>query len=303
MDIDKVYKLISDKITNWSVSFVKLLPNLVIAILILVLGFYLAKIIKKFSLKMITKVSHLPTINNLFASFMYLTTIGITIFVVLDIVNLDKAVTTALAGAGILGLALAFAFQDIAANFMSGVFISFRKPFNIGDLVEIKVYMGRIESINLRDTSISTLQGQRVIIPNKEIFQNPIKNYTSTYKRRLDLKIGISYGEDLEKVRAIVIQEVSKLKLRDESRQVEVFFVEFNDSSIDFNVRVWLSSTEQVRYQEARSETIILIKKAFDEQGIIIPFPITTLDFGIKGGEKLSETIIKTAVVNKNKTT
>jgi len=252
---------------------------------------------------MITKVSHLPTINNLFASFMYLTTIGITIFVVLDIVNLDKAVTTALAGAGILGLALAFAFQDIAANFMSGVFISFRKPFNIGDLVEIKDYMGRIESINLRDTSISTLQGQRVIIPNKEIFQNPIKNYTSTYKRRLDLKIGISYGEDLEKVRAIVIQEVSKLKLRDESRQVEVFFVEFNDSSIDFNVRVWLSSTEQVRYQEARSETIILIKKAFDEQGIIIPFPITTLDFGIKGGEKLSETIIKTAVVNKNKTT
>lgn len=295
MDVDKVYKLISQKLTLWFEGFVKLLPNLVIAILILILGLYLAKVIRKFALRMITKVSHLPTINNLFASFMYLLTIGITIFIVLDIINLDKAVTTALAGAGILGLALAFAFQDIAANFMSGVFISFRKPFNIGDLVEMQDYMGRIESINLRDTSMLTLQGQRVIIPNKEIFQNPIKNYTSTFKRRLDLKVGVSYGEDLEKVREIALTEASKLSLRDQSRDVELFYEEFNDSSIDFNLRIWLNTTEQVKYQEARSETIILIKKAFDANDIMIPFPIRTLDFGIKGGEKLADTMIKTS--------
>ena len=106
-----------------------------------------------------------------------------------------------LAGAGVLGLALAFAFQDIAANFMSGIFISFRKPINIGDIVKIKDYMGKVTEINLRDSVIRTFQGQLVIIPNKDIFQNAIENYSMWGKRRIDLAVGISYGDDLDKVK------------------------------------------------------------------------------------------------------
>ena len=89
-----------------------------------------------------------------------------------------------LAGAGVVGLALAFAFQDIAANFISGIFISFRKPLHIDDIVKIGDYMGRVEEINLRDTVLRTFQGQMVIIPNKNVFQNPIENYSMLGKRR-----------------------------------------------------------------------------------------------------------------------
>ena len=186
-------------------------------------------------------------------------------------------------------LALAFAFQDIAANFMSGIFMSFRRPFDIGDLVNVDHKMGRIEAINLRDTTLITLQGQRLIIPNKAVFQNTIENYSSTGKRRLDLSVGVSYGDDLAKVKSVVLAAIDALTEKDPNRQPELFYKEFGDSSINFDLRVWLRDVDQLNYLEAQSEAIMIIKKAFDQNDITIPFPIRTLDFGIKGGETLSE--------------
>ncbi|MEO5910992.1 MAG: mechanosensitive ion channel family protein [Pelobium sp.] len=289
MNLDSAYNLISEKLTTWYAGIVKSLPNIALAAIVIVIGVFISKLLRKYSLKMIRKFSHLETINKLFASFMYILGMGVTIFTALDILNLDKAVTTALAGAGILGLALAFAFQDIAANFMSGIFMSFRHPFNIGDLVKIDHHLGRIEAINLRDTTIITLQGQRLIIPNKTVFQNTIENFSSTGMRRLDLKIGVSYGDDLEKVRDITLKAANAVKNRDQNKEIELFYEEFGDSSINFNLRIWLDTTAQKTYMDTRSEAIISIKKAYDENEITIPFPIRTLDFGIKGGKTLTE--------------
>lgn len=289
MNFTKAYDLLSEKLISWVDAIIKLLPNLALAAVVLVLGIFISKLLRRYSLKMIRKFSQLETINKLFASFMNVVGIGITIFTALDILNLDKAVTTALTGAGILGLALAFAFQDIAANFMSGIFMSFRHPFNVNDLVKINDEIGKIEAINLRDTTIITLQGQRLIIPNKQVFQNTIENYTSTGRRRLDISVGVSYGDDLERVKEITLKAVEPLTLRDKSKKLELFYDEFGDSAINFSLRIWLKSTEQIRYLEAKSQAIMMIKKAYDENNINIPFPIRTLDFGIKGGQTLSE--------------
>ena len=171
-DIDKMTDLLNEKLVNWGEMIIKLLPNIVIAAIVLVIGLYIAKFVKKITLKLVSKISSNVTLNNLFSSVVYFAFIGIILFTVLSILNLDKAVTSILAGAGILGLALAFAFQDIAANFMSGIFISFRKPLKVGDIVQIKDYMGKVKMINLRDTVIETFQGKTVIIPNKEVFQS-----------------------------------------------------------------------------------------------------------------------------------
>lgn len=289
MSMEEVYNLLSDKLITWLREFVRLLPNILLAAIILAGGLFLARFVKKIALALIRKVSPIDTINHLFASFIYIAFIGITFFVALSVLQLDKAVTSILAGAGILGLALAFAFQDIAANFISGIFISFRRPLQVGDLVEVNNYFGKVDIINLRDTTITTLQGQKVIIPNKDIFQNPIKNFSSSFKRRLDLTVGVSYGDDLEKVRDITIDAVKTLSHRDENKDIELFYNEFGDSSINFAIRIWLESTDQPTYLNAQSEAIIRIKKAYDQNDITIPFPIRTLDFGIKGGEKLSE--------------
>lgn len=287
--MENAYNLIVEKLTNWLNEFIALLPNLVLAALILVLGMFLAKFVKSLSLRGIRRVSKIETVNKLFASFMHVVTVGVVIFIALSVLKLDKAVTSILAGAGIVGLALAFAFQDVAANFMAGIFMSFRRPLAVDDLVKVGDYFGTVEVISLRDTSIITLQGQRIIIPNKDIFQNPIENYTSTEKRRLDLYVGVSYGDDLEKVKQITLDAAAKVDVRDTSKDINLFYTEFGDSSINFLLTIWLTATDHGTYLRAQSDAIMLIKQAYDDNDITIPFPIRTLDFGIKGGEKLSE--------------
>jgi small conductance mechanosensitive channel len=289
MDFNKAYDLITEKIETWVSTIIKLLPNIVLAAVVIVIGFLLAKFIRKYSVKIIRKFSQIQTINNLFGSIIYVVVILITFFTALNIIGLDKAVTTVLAGAGILGLALAFAFQDVAANLMSGIFMSFRHPFDLGDLVNVDNKMGRIEAINLRDTTLITLQGQRLIIPNKAVFQNTIENFSSTGMRRLDITVGISYGDDLVKVKKVVLAAVEQIEERDPNRQPEFFYKAFGDSSINFDLRIWLKGEEQIIFLKAQSDAIMFIKKAFDQNEITIPFPIRTLDFGIKGGKTLSE--------------
>ena len=208
MDFNNAYQLIAQKLEGWLHDLIRLLPNILLAAIVLVIGIFIAGWIRKLAAKIIAKISHNTTLNGLFASVVYIFFVGIAIFTALSILQLDKAVTSILAGAGIVGLALAFAFQDIAANFISGIFISFRRPLHIGDIVKVKDYMGKVEEINLRDTVLRTFKGQLVIIPNKDVFQNPIENYTLLGKRRFDLAIGVSYGDDLEKVKTVTLNAV-----------------------------------------------------------------------------------------------
>lgn len=286
--MDKAYNLIIDKLTNWLDEIIKLLPNIAIAAIILVLGFYAAKRIKKVIGKTTQKVIQNETLHNLLTSVIYIFLLGVIIFIAMSVLHLDKAVSSILAGAGIITLALAFAFQDIASNFMSGIFLSIRKPIHPGDVVKIKDYMGKVEEINLRDTVIKTFQGQMVIIPNKEVLQNPIENYTLLGKRRMDLTVGISYGDNLEKVKEITLNAVKDIEGLTED-DITMFYQEFGDSSINYVIRLWVKTTGQVDFLGVKSNAIMRIKNAYDQNNIMIPFPIRTLDFGIKGGVPLNQ--------------
>jgi small-conductance mechanosensitive channel len=121
------------------------------------------------------------------------------------------------------------------------------------------------------------------------VFQNPIENYTILQKRRFDLSVGVSYGDDLEKVRQITIDAVSSIEELSQEDPVNVFFVAFGDSSVNLSVRMWINTPEQSVYNKVGSEAIIRIKKAYDANDIMIPFPIRTVDFGIKGGTTLNQ--------------
>jgi small conductance mechanosensitive channel len=190
-----------------------------------------------------------------------------------------------------LGLILGFAFQDIASNFIAGIIISFEQPFKINDLIETNDHFGIVKVIRIRTTEIVTPQGEYVIIPNKEVYTNALINYSVSGHRRVDLDVGVSYGEDLERVQKVTIDAVKGISNQDSTRDVEVFYNEFGDSSINFKVRFWLNITAEKDYKKAASEAVIKIKKAYDENDIMIPFPIRTIDFGIKGGVTLKEAL------------
>ncbi|MGI4021189.1 MAG: mechanosensitive ion channel family protein [Janthinobacterium lividum] len=245
MDIDKAYQLIVQKLILWLREFVKLLPNILISVIVLVAGIYIAGWIRTLIFKLIGKISDNKTLNRLFSSVIYIVFIGITLFTVLSILHLDTAVTSILVGAGIVGLGLAFAFQDIASNLISGIFISFRKPIHVGDIVKLKDYMGKVEEINLRDTMLRTFQGQMVIIPNKDVYQNPIENFSMLGKRRFDLSVGVSYGEDLEKVEQVTLQTLKSMK--DLSAEDEITFFTRNLLAVQLILRCGFGQTRQSR--------------------------------------------------------
>lgn len=281
--------LIITKLTTWYEAAVAHVPNILIASFVFFLSVWIGKKVKNLVTEYLPKVSDNNSINSLAKNLIYIVIVTLGAFFALEVVGLDKAVTSLLAGAGVVGIALGFAFQEIASNFISGILIALQEPYKINDVVEVEGVLGTITKIELRTTSITTFQGLEVFIPNKDMFTKPIINYTSTPKRRVDLDVGVSYADDLEKVEKVTREAISTVPELIPGLEIEVFFSEFGDSSINLSARFWIRYSDGIDYYRARHLGVMAIKKAYDQNDITIPFPIRTLDFGIKGGKELGE--------------
>lgn len=294
MNVWRAWDLLVGKVMGWVRGFVLLLPNLAVAVLTLIAFWLAAKLARGLLLRLLHRVSPSEQVNRLVSQTAFLALLATGAFIALGILGLEKTVASLLAGAGIITLALGFAFQDIVANVLAGIYLSIQHPFRVGHLIESKDFFGVVKRVHLRWTEIRSQQGQIVFIPNKQVIENPITNYSATGQRRIDLKVGVSYGEDLEKVRRVGIETLEQVSARKPDTEVELFFEEFGDSSIDLVARFWIDfGAKQADYLQARSEAVERLKRAFDEHGITIPFPIRTLDFGVKGGQRLSEALVE----------
>ena len=139
--------------------------------------------------------------------------------------------------------------------------------------------------------------GQVVTIPNKMVLQNPIVNYSYLGRRRVELDCGISYGEDLDFVEQVARKALTDIEKLDDF-EVDFLYTEFGDSSINFRIRFWIDQLTQGEYLFIKSQALRAIKKAFDKNNILIPFPIRTIDFAIKGGSALSQQLTHDSVSN-----
>jgi small conductance mechanosensitive channel len=293
METSELVNTLFNKLEGWLIAFIRLLPNIALALISLVGIYFVARLLERLSKKYLVKAHLNETISGFLSRLFFLAILIGGLMLALSILNLTGTVASILAGLGILGLALGFAFQDTAANFMSGVFITFQRPFGIGDVVETHDgVMGNVVDIDLRVTKVQTFDGPLVHVPNRFLFQETFTNYTATGKRRVRIDCGVSYGDDLEKVERVAIAAMENIPGRIESEEITFFWKEFGDSSINFSVNIWLEySRSNKTYVSVKNAAIKNLKKAFDENNIIIPFPIHSLDFGIKGGTTLNEVI------------
>lgn len=282
------------KLEGWLDSFIDLIPNMAVTLLLIIIFLVLARLGTKLFKKLFSKTSNNEALEHLFSTVIYVAILSLGLFIMLGVLGLDRALTSILAGIGVIGLALGFAFQDIAANFLSGIILAFRRPFKRGDIIETKDIMGKVTKTNLRDTVIETFQGQEVYIPNKDFLQHAFYNYSALEKRRIDIAIGVSYADDLEKVEDVVLSAIKNLDGVIDKDNIVFDYAEFDSSSINFNIRFWIEYPGEPSYFNMKSKAIKAIKSAFHEQDITIPFPIRTLDFGIKGGQKLSQMELNT---------
>jgi small conductance mechanosensitive channel len=169
-----------------------------------------------------------------------------------------------LTGVGILGLTLGFALQDVASNLMAGLLIELNHPFRVNDVIETNGFVGRVARITLRETKIAQLDGQVVIVPNKEIFSKPVVNQSSARSRRVDFEIKVPADADLDEVLHFARDAVASIEHRDRQKEIELFFKSVEDTGIPLLVRFWITSGDEAAYLRARSTAIQRVKQAFD---------------------------------------
>ncbi|MBC7849826.1 MAG: mechanosensitive ion channel [Chitinophagaceae bacterium] len=267
--------ILQNKLDNWWLRFITSLPNILLALIIIVVFVFVAKWVRKLAYKLTIRMSGKDSVSGLFSTMAYVIILFIGLFFALDILGLDKTVSSLLAGAGILGLVLGFAFQDLSSNFVSGFFIALRKPFEVGQTVETNGYMGNIEDIQLRSTTMRTFQGLHVMIPNKDIFQKPMINYSRTQERRIELSVNISSDSDLRLAEKSVFEAMSTITYLHKERKPEVYFTDFKEASIVMAVWFWIYNHEPPGFMVARHDAIIQITDSLHNAGILIVAPVT----------------------------
>ena len=277
------------KLESWADAAITMLPNMLLALVVMLIAVFASRLLRKSIAKLSSRFSSNQAVNRLMANIGSVVLVVLGLVLSLGILDLDKALSSMLAGAGIAGLVLGLAFQDSMANLLAGVLMSLRNPYNIGDHIETNGIEGHIEQITLRTLHIRTFQGQLVVMPNRMVVEQPLTNFTVTGERRVDLQCGVSYGDDLERAARIAQKAVESIVSCNKERDVTVYYEGFGSSSVDFSLRFWLGRGchEPSDFLKARHQAIVAIHRAFGENGITIPFPIRTLDFDAKGGEKI----------------
>lgn len=184
----------------------------------------------------------------------------------------------ALGAVGLLSVAIGLAFKDIFENFFAGILILWHFPFEEGDVIECQSIVGRVESVEVRNTVIRRMTGELVVVPNLFLFKNPCEVLTNRVRRRVSITVGVAYGEDISRAVEVLEQAVASCKTVRETDPIQVFPLGFGESSLDIEVTWWTGSTP-VAVRRSRGEVVTAIKQALDKAGIEIPFPYRVLTF------------------------
>lgn len=179
---------------------------------------------------------------------------------------------------GLLGLALAFAFQEILENFIAGILMSLRRPINTGDQVTTSGHSGTVEDINLRSVELRTYSGERVYVPNSKVWKDVIVNHTELGLRRTTLDVGVEYDADLDRATSAILEAVRGTDDVAADPAPEAFVHTFGASSIDIAIRFWHEPQKAVEWK-VRDAVARRVKKALDDVGIGIPFPQRVVTF------------------------
>lgn len=270
--LDTVFKSLRDLLS----SAVKIFPAIVTALIIIMLTRYAAQ----FAIRVADKIGHRTlkskSLQSLLKKAANISTwiLGIVLACVVAFPGLRLGDIIATLGLG--SVAVGFAFQDIFKNFLSGILILIQRPFRIDDQIVIGDYEGTIEQIDIRTTKIRTYTGERILMPNSEVFTSAVRVRTAYSKRRTDLAVGVDYNTSLPEAKRILLDAIKSVEGVLNKPDAEIDIVAFGDSSIDLVVRYWTKPRQQ-QVRTIQTTAMMAIKQALDAANIGIPYPIRTV--------------------------
>lgn len=282
----ELYERLTGKLLRWLTEATLLLPNTVVALVLLLASWFVSMLLAAIARRGFRRMAIDEAAARLMVTLLRLGVLGAGLFGALDLLGLNTALTSLLAGAGILGLALGFAFQDLASNLISGVGLAIaqKRAFRVGDLVETNGFVGVVEHVGLRTTSLRTVDGKHVVVPNKHLYQSILVNLTVSGRRRVDLTFGVDRAADLQKVTEVTLAALESVRPRLMNPPPRVYLRRFTDSAIEVLAWVWVDFSGPEDVFRAEHEAILALQAAYAEAGILLPFPIRTLDVRDKAG-------------------
>ena len=241
-------------------------------IAVLIIGLVLIKILLVVTRRMLTRSVIDSVLYTFILNCVKVACLIVLVITVLSIAGIPTSTfITVLAAAG---AAVALAVQGSLSNFAGGLLILFSKPFVRGDLIESGGITGKVQEINLLYSKLITYDNKIICMPNSTLANNTLINYFGADLRRIDAKVGVSYEADVEKVKSVIMQVARESELLLEEPKPLIGVSEFGDSAVIFDAYVWCRSDD---YFSARYSLYENLKKAFDREGIEIPYPQAVL--------------------------
>ena len=262
----EIYNMVIEMAVTYGMS-------MLFAIVILIIGFWFATRARNIVIRAMRKSKKIDETIIIFVGSMvrYLVII-FTVLAVLDQFGVETTSLIALLGAA--GLAIGFALQGTLSNVAAGVMLLFFRPFKVGQFVDVGGTAGTVKGVGLFTTLLDTGDNVHIIVPNANIWGSAIKNFSHNKTRRIDLLIGIGYGDDIDKAMKVILSTIKAQKLALDDPAPLVVVGELGGSSVDLVVRVWSKNGD---YWAVRWALIKAIKENFDKEGIEIPYPQTVI--------------------------
>lgn len=255
-------------------EFLRFLPSLLAALVIFFAGIYLAALLSRLVRGTLERRHVNAEATQVITQITRWALIVLVSVTALEQINFD--LTAFVAGLGIVGFTLGFALKDISENFVAGLMLLLQRPFDLGDVVEIDDFRGRVLDVSLRATEMETMDGHNVILPNSVVYTNAILNYSRNPLTRIGVEVGVAYDTDLDQARQVALAAISRVEGVLDEPEPFVRFHTFGDSSINFTLFYWVDGRSGSIFQ-APDLGVPVIKRAFQEAGIDIPFPIRTV--------------------------
>ncbi len=260
-----------ERLDNWLDGLITMLPNIVVALMVLLFFWWLSGFAKR---QVTTRFRdhERPSLGLALGRIAKIVFSVVGLALALTIVAPSIDLGTLVGSLGIGSVAIGFAFKDILQNWLAGMLILIRKPFTIGDQIEAGGFEGTVEEIETRATIIKTYDGEHVLIPNSQLYTNPVVVKTRTALSRGEYTVGISYDADIDEALSLMEAELGKINGIMDEPKPDAFAWELGDSSVNVKAR-WWTQAERAEQVRIRGEAVRAIKYALDEAGIEIPFP------------------------------
>lgn len=258
-------------------NIIEQVPEIIVAILIVTIGVLISNFIAKIFRKTISKRTQDPLMTNFLTKSIKLGLIILVIMFALKIAGLGGIATGLLTAAGASAVIIGFAFKDIGENFISGVILSFNRPFDVNDTVMIGDIFGKVKTMEFRYTKLKTFNGRDVYIPNSDIIKKAVYNYTEDGFYRLDFIVGIDYDDNIDTAKNVIIDAVVNTigVINTEEHQCFVTVDGLDVSTVNLKVIFWTKTKEYKRGAlEIKSDVIKNVKNVIIENGLNMPADI-----------------------------